>query len=642
VRWDDWTQVTQDFDLDLLRWNGSSWVSIAASRNIQSGEPGQIPAEYVAAVTSGAPTAYGFRIYRFSSTRSVHFEVFAPKSRGLIERLPARSLGNLADVPGAVTVAALDVDDPYSHEDYSAEGPTNGPGGTASGGFVKPDIAGYANVSAQGYGLRGFDGTSAATPHVAGAAALVLGQSPHFAPQQVQAFLEGRAIEMGAPGQDTVHGHGRLYLGNPWLAPTVSGISPSAAVYSGAVHITNLAGSHFRPGATVRLARSNHPPIVGTNVAYVNQGKLTLDLDLTGAANGAWDVIVENPDGQTGVLPEGFTVTATPSAPRVFGITPSSGTGVVEATVVGKDFAQSGGKPTVKLTQVGQDAVVASDVSVVDSATLTCRFDLTGANGGLWNVVVINPNGEHWTLTEAFSITYRAYLPSVAKYYPPPPSVLYAIEDTMVKQGAPMGTYDLSSEMWAGYDHCASGQISRSLIKFDTSKLVAAVPISRATLYVFLTNACYIEDQSRTVTLHRATSFWSDDTVTWLTRPSTTPSIASQVIPPQGQGPWGWYGFDVTELVKGWAEGDYINLGVVLRGPESADSQGARLGFVTRDYAGGVYAPRIQLSYASQASATSAEAMPPSATGCLPEPLISAEPDGDSGRFLEAPLCPAD
>ena len=129
----------------------------------------------------------------------------------------ARSLANLADAPAAMTVAALDVKSPYPQESYSSEGPANGPGGTATGGATKPDISGFANVSTASYPDPNakFNGTSSATPHVAGAAALVKGAYPAYTPAQIQGFLEGRAIDMGSAGKDTLFGWGRLYLGTP-------------------------------------------------------------------------------------------------------------------------------------------------------------------------------------------------------------------------------------------------------------------------------------------------------------------------------------------------------------------------------------------------------------------------------------------
>ena len=213
LRWDDWTAVNQDYDLYLWRWGGSSWTLIAAGTNYQNGGVGQTPTEYVAALSSGTSAPYGFTIQRYSSTRNVNLEFFAPKIARLDELVNARSLANLADSPNAMTVAAVDVDNPYPQESYSSEGPANGPGGTAAGGIIKPDISGYANVSGVSYGVTGFNGTSAATPHVAGAAALVLGANPGYTMDDIQSFLEGHAIDLGAAGQDTQYGFGRLYLG---------------------------------------------------------------------------------------------------------------------------------------------------------------------------------------------------------------------------------------------------------------------------------------------------------------------------------------------------------------------------------------------------------------------------------------------
>lgn len=216
IRWDDWTNVDQDYDLLLLRWGGSSWSVVAQGNNYQNGGAGQTPTEAVAYVSSGAATGYGFVITRYNSNRDVNFEIFAPKVARLDELLHARSLANLADAPGAITVAALDVGTPYPQEPYSSEGPTNGPGGAETGGATKPDISGFANVATESYGLTNkFNGTSSATPHVAGAAALVLGANPGYGPGQLQTFLQNRAIDMGASGKDTLYGYGRLHLGNP-------------------------------------------------------------------------------------------------------------------------------------------------------------------------------------------------------------------------------------------------------------------------------------------------------------------------------------------------------------------------------------------------------------------------------------------
>jgi hypothetical protein len=120
------------------------------------------------------------------------------------------------------TVAAVDPASPYTLKPYSSAGPTNGPGGSLTGGRISPDIAGYADVSCHAYGPRdlannktGFGGTSAACPHTAGAAALVWGAYPNYTNTQVRQYLETNAVEMGTAGKDNDYGHGRLKLGTP-------------------------------------------------------------------------------------------------------------------------------------------------------------------------------------------------------------------------------------------------------------------------------------------------------------------------------------------------------------------------------------------------------------------------------------------
>jgi hypothetical protein len=227
LRWDDWTNVNQDYDLILVRWDGSSWVMVASSANDQNGGAGQTPTEDAAYTTSGDPAPYGFVIARYDSSRNVNLEAFAPNFAPLDERVNARSLSNLADAPDVVTVAALDVVSPYPQESYSSEGPTNGPGGTEAGGSIKPDLSGYANVSTISYGAGAFSGTSPATPHVAGAAVLVQNAYPAYTPTQIESFLTSRAVDMGTAGLDNAFGYGRLYLGAPPVAntaPTISGL----------------------------------------------------------------------------------------------------------------------------------------------------------------------------------------------------------------------------------------------------------------------------------------------------------------------------------------------------------------------------------------------------------------------------------
>ncbi|MDQ3525352.1 MAG: S8 family serine peptidase [Chloroflexota bacterium] len=53
-------------------------------------------------------------------------------------------------------------------------------------------------------------GTSMASPHAAGVAALVLSKNPRLTPPQVRSVLRSSANDLGTPGWDPVFGHGRV------------------------------------------------------------------------------------------------------------------------------------------------------------------------------------------------------------------------------------------------------------------------------------------------------------------------------------------------------------------------------------------------------------------------------------------------
>ena len=77
----------------------------------------------------------------------------------------------------------------------------------------------FVSCPAAANGQGGFNGASAAAPHVAGAAALVKSANPAFTPDQIQTFLEGRPVDLGTAGKDNQYGAGKLALGT---VPTAS------------------------------------------------------------------------------------------------------------------------------------------------------------------------------------------------------------------------------------------------------------------------------------------------------------------------------------------------------------------------------------------------------------------------------------
>ena len=98
-------------------------------------------------------------------------------------------------------------------------------------------------------------------------------------------------------------------------APTFTGIVPNSGPNNGLVSITDLSGTGFIDGATVKLTQAGEPEIVATDVSVVSSTQIACTLDLTGAATGSWNVVVANPGGQPVTLADGFTVTAGNQAP---------------------------------------------------------------------------------------------------------------------------------------------------------------------------------------------------------------------------------------------------------------------------------------------------------------------------------------
>ena len=59
-----------------------------------------------------------------------------------------------------------------------------------------------------GWGLYYAAGTSMASPHAAGVAALIRAINPHYTPRDVRAALINTAKDLGAPGWDKLYGYG--------------------------------------------------------------------------------------------------------------------------------------------------------------------------------------------------------------------------------------------------------------------------------------------------------------------------------------------------------------------------------------------------------------------------------------------------
>ena len=209
MTWDDWSASDQDYDLYLY---DSSGAVVASSTNYQSGT--QAPTEEIsyAVPTSGY---YDIVIQNYNAPAAPDIEFFAFTESGanlnLEHHQPESSIVTPANSAKVLAVGAIYRGNWTSgpQEYFSSQGPSNASKYAAS--ITKPDICGPDGVSNYTYS-SGFYGTSAASPHVAGAAALLLSEDPTLTADQLQAKLEGDAIDMGVAGKDNLYGSGRLNL----------------------------------------------------------------------------------------------------------------------------------------------------------------------------------------------------------------------------------------------------------------------------------------------------------------------------------------------------------------------------------------------------------------------------------------------
>jgi|GEM_PF-699018 len=174
------------------------------------------------------------------------------------------------------------------------------------------------------------------------------------------------------------------YSYNP--APTVSSISPSAGRVTSGV-LATITGTNFQAGATVSVG--------GSAASVTGTSATTLFVTMPAHAAGANNVVVTNPDSQTGTLVNGYTFQA---APTVSAISPATGAlgGGTAVTLTGTGFLSGA------TVSIGSSAL--SGMTVVSATSIT-GFT-TSATSGAKDVVVTNSDAQIGTLTNGF--TYSA------------------------------------------------------------------------------------------------------------------------------------------------------------------------------------------------------------------------------------------
>ena len=149
---------------------------------------------------------------------------------------------------------------------------------------------------------------------------------------------------------------------------SIANILPGSGGNTGQV-TAHIGGGGFVDAAAVRLRRSGQPDIVGLRTQVdVGGAAIATTFDLTGAAPGAWDVVVTNPDSTSTTLSNAFIVKA--------GVGPS-----VWVDVVGIIRREGHGASTIWITYGNRgdtDAVgVPLSLSLPSGYQWTRFFDIT-------------------------------------------------------------------------------------------------------------------------------------------------------------------------------------------------------------------------------------------------------------------------
>src|SRR6185369_11501260 len=158
-------------------------------------------------------------------------------------------------------------------------------------------VAGGTAVTISG---SGFATGATVTFGGSSASATVIGSTTINAVAPAHASGPVNIVVTNPGGQSATLTNGYVYAAAP--APTVSNITPNSGTTAGGTPVT-INGSAFVSGATVSIGGT-----AATNVNVVNS--TTINATTSAHAAGTVNVVVTNPDLQTGTLTNGFTFTS--------------------------------------------------------------------------------------------------------------------------------------------------------------------------------------------------------------------------------------------------------------------------------------------------------------------------------------------
>ena len=349
-------------DLDIYLLQNNVVMRAATTNNLVSKDP----VEFLSAACSGRGTCVAsLMVVNHAGPVPGRFKfVFYGASRRLT-LTPATNSGTIyghANALGAVAVGASNYKTPTTLEPFSSGGTTPVLFDTLGNRLMTPDLRQFkpeivapdganttffsAGNDPEFDGFPNFFGTSAAAPHAAGVAALMVQALPTLPPETLRNTLENTALNMGAAGFDVNTGFGLIRADAALAALHTLTITagpdglPNPAVPGGDVNLSVDAVDSF--GHTLTFAWTSMctgvPP--GTfNNSTLRTPTWTAPANATGATQTCVFKVVVN-DGHGTTKTASFNETVR-SVPKVTTLTPAAATVGTTITIRGMGLTDS-------------------------------------------------------------------------------------------------------------------------------------------------------------------------------------------------------------------------------------------------------------------------------------------------------------
>ena len=279
LTWDDWPVTTADYDLYLYHQDAFGNIKEVSKSTDVQGEGGA-PVEFIE-YFAGLAGTFGVSVVRVGEAEAKKLRVWS-WHHDIEYPVPAGSLGIPSDARGSLSVGAIHQDqwDLGTVASYSSRGPT-------ADGRIKPDLVAPSAVTTASYGAyRLFGGTSAATPHVAGAAALLKSANPALSRDDLWQALVEATVDVGAPGKDDSTGYGKLVLSVS--APQIADVLPRRVQYGQTVSIVGEGFGGIKGTGKVIFFADKEPS--GSDYIAWSDGQIQVRVP-TGARTGTMQVV---------------------------------------------------------------------------------------------------------------------------------------------------------------------------------------------------------------------------------------------------------------------------------------------------------------------------------------------------------------